>query len=94
MTMMNIVEPRLRWFVRQMKEKLKQNEYKSDWRKLSTKKNMKAIKDELRELSFELFGYDENFNNGDSVIDECADVANRAMMLADLVKSQYKGKKP
>lgn len=91
MSKMSIVDPRLKWFVGRMRQKLalKKNQAKSDWRGLSTTTNMNAISDEMNELANAYDAFDDSRPGvmRQQVIDECADVANRAMMLADQVKN-------
>lgn len=95
MTDMKIVEPRLRWFVKIMRKKLAmpKNVAKTDWRELSILKNIRGIKDEYNELiqawTFAVPSNDEI----DAMILECADIANRAMMLADQLNEMIKGNK-
>lgn len=86
MTQMNIVEPRLEWFVGVMRQKLSmpKNVAKSDWRRLSISDNIQGINGEVLEL---ILAYGTRpiptKNEIDAMILECADIANRAMMLAD-----------
>lgn len=70
------------WFAERMKQKLRkpENEAKGGWREDS----LRALWHRLREETDELFeALDEDGVPWDHVIDEAADVANFAMMIAD-----------
>ena len=84
MSTMDIVDPRLQWFVGRMRDKLAlpKNQAKTDWRELNPEENIQAIRDEYDELT-KAFQTAASGQDLEDVIDECADVANRAMMLAD-----------
>ncbi len=79
-----------------MKQKLAlpKNQKKSDWRELTLRENMNAIRDELLELEQEWDKINRPFPTGTitGMILECADVANRAMMLADMLRMIEKKK--
>jgi hypothetical protein len=81
MTKMNIVEPRLKSFVGWMRRKLEANQHKTDWRDMRRDQLLGCIKAELRELELAL-----GQKHAPSIVEECADVANFAMMLADNVQ--------
>jgi hypothetical protein len=89
------IEPRLEWFVAQMRQKLasRKNEAKSDWRGLTAMENFSAIARELDELEEALLEYRmqprESSRRLQNCINECADVANRAMMLADFLYTTF-----
>lgn len=74
----------LEWFVRQMRAKLSlpRNMAKSHWREANLPWLIEQLHDEVVEMDHEL-----SVGNSQEVILECADVANRAMMIADFVRS-------
>ena len=87
MSSMRIMNPRLRWFVRQMQYKLRQNTDKTDARELEFIDLYRLLRGEVNELKLDL---EDKINDGyvrDAIIEECADVANYAMMIADKVKN-------
>lgn len=67
----------LAWWQRRMEAKIQKNKHKGYWRQAEMGYLMRRLHQEVLELS-EALGAD-----GD-VIDECVDVANFAMMLADV----------
>ena len=67
-------------FVLEMKDKLKMNSHKSGWDSCPRTFFLYRLKQEVKELQESLI----NGNPGE-IISECADVANFAMMLANLV---------
>jgi NTP pyrophosphatase (non-canonical NTP hydrolase) len=80
---MKAMNPRLEWFMEQMREKLRANTQKSDPRTSLTIRQLSAmLSEEVLELKSALRGVNE-----DDVVSECADVANYAMMIADKVKN-------
>ncbi len=89
MTCMSKVSPRLARFVSRMESKLArpENLEKSDWREQPASFLLGCLLHEVGELS-EALG--ERHNTGD-VVDECADVANFAMMIADRAQSGPEG---
>ena len=91
MSSMRKVNPRLNWFIERMKNKLRQNQHKTDWRELSEKENQLAIYHEYEELRDACYSlrFNRNLETINETIDECADIANRAMMLADQLIHNY-----
>ena len=87
MSSMRVMNKRLRWFVKEMQGKLRLNRYKTDARHLSRRAIKGLLNHEVDELSVAL--RDESVYPG-MIIEECADVANYAMMLADKVYYQKK----
>jgi len=91
MTAMNIVNPRLDWFVNQMRVKLARpkNVAKSDWRKMTMQELFARIKDEVAELEEALsnHAHDMDEDSLEGVLSECVDVADFCMMLADRARS-------
>lgn len=82
MTTMNVVDPRLDWFKRQMRQQLARprNQDKNDWRALGPDEILSMLRAEIIELEDALAT-----GTPQSVIWECADVANFAMMIADSI---------
>lgn len=82
MTTMNVVDPRLEWFVERMREKLAvpRNQEKGDWRGADTDYIFGLLMKEVMELHRAILT-----GTGMKVIEEAADVANFAMMLADMI---------
>jgi hypothetical protein len=85
---MATVRPRLDWFVDRMRAKLAlaENQVKGEWRDEDDPEDARKwlwsrIGQEMKELQGALWG--PNAHHFDA-IDECADVANMLMMLADL----------
>jgi len=85
------IRPSLKWFSERMEETLKKNDHKAHW---STSNNIylfNRLKEEIEELA-ELIA-DKNLEHKDIskedsktreyYINECTDIANFAMMLAD-----------
>ena len=70
---------RLREFVERMVRKLELRSDRGDWRKYTSQELLDALRDEVAEL--------EEAHNRHSVctVAECVDVANYAMMLADVM---------
>lgn len=74
--------PHVLAFAKQMEAKLAKNRHKGDregWLKLSEGQLLDRIREEVYELENALGGFPE------SVVQECADIANFTMMLADKV---------
>lgn len=69
----------LQWFAGQMEGKLTENDHKGHWDSSSDEYLLTRLEEELRELK-------ERMSNEsaprESIIRECADVANFAMMIA------------
>lgn len=90
MTNMVTVNARLSWFEREMQKKmsLPENRKKSDWREDTLGDIFRALDVEVKELATALdSGAPEK-----AIIEECADVANFAFMLADLARFQVQEK--
>ena len=95
MNRMKEVDPVLKWFGKKCRAKLAQpqNQRKSSWREMTFPQLMKRLREEVSELHDETKLYREylGLSNAESatiqfrqnVIDEAADVANFAMMIAD-----------
>ena len=89
MTNINIVDPRLRWFVDVMRSKMSElrNQQKDDWRNQNAQDIFGRIQDEVLELQASMFSREAP----EACIKECADVANCAMMLADWIAVNHGG---
>ena len=85
MSSMHVLAPRIRWFVDQMKSKLRMNQQKADARGLSRGRLFEMLEGEVEELRAEI---EQGTVDPECVIAECADVANFAMMLADREKQR------
>ena len=85
MTILQTVEPRLEWFIHQMRFKLytEKNLAKGDWRDSTRDGLFDHLDEEMRELDLAL-----DLGKTEDIIRECADIANLAMMLADFVHYQ------
>lgn len=70
------------WFAKQMEVKLAQNDHKSHWTGEQDYRLLAGLDSEIRELKQELIR-GPNSMNADPIIEEAADVANMAMMIAD-----------
>ncbi len=87
---MNTVNPRLDWFVKEIRKKMstpKNMAKKGDWRDMTIWEISERIDDELVELYAELIKYHNGKSTPDDVIKECCDLAGFAMMMADKVRS-------
>lgn len=71
------------WFSRQMEERLRQNDHKSGWQH----DNWDALIRRLREETEELIDACRDMGPN-SVVRECADIANFAMMIADNARQE------
>ena len=87
----------VRWFAEQMERKLKANDHKSHWRESDVVWLFERMQDERIEL-WEAFKPTRPFgcfvdtpNDVERVIDEAADVANFAMMIADKARAALAG---
>lgn len=81
MTVMATVDPRLEWFVGQMRAKLSldRNQEKDDWRGADLEDIFAFLMKEVTELHKAILT-----DSGHKIAEEAADVANFAMMLADM----------
>lgn len=65
----------LKWFVNQMEKKLRENDYKSGWKYENEMYLWERLNEEIAELG--------NAVGKSNIIDECLDIANFAMMIAN-----------
>lgn len=70
------LRPPVMWFANEMERQLQENDYKAGWSSLSAKWMLNRLKQEVRELERAIIA-------GKEVVEEAADVANFAMMIAD-----------
>jgi NTP pyrophosphatase (non-canonical NTP hydrolase) len=69
--------PPLAWFANEMERQLEENDYKRGWKHCTPQQLLKRLKQETQELK-------KAIEKGQPfVIEEAADVANFAMMIAD-----------
>lgn len=74
----------LAWFKERMAEKLQENRHKKPWDKKEIDYLFRRLLDEVEELRFSLQDTQANrYVDKESIIYECADVANFAMMIAN-----------
>lgn len=76
------------WFAGEMERELRNNDYKGGWRECEVEELFRLLNEEVGELG-------DVLKNGGHISDariisECADVANFAMMIADIVKSGFR----
>ncbi len=84
----NWVDEAVLSFVVDMKYKLRLNNHKGHWKEYDESFLLRRMNDEFKELqeACKFLGADPASRNYLSVIHECADVANFAMMIADNAK--------
>ena len=75
----DLLRPEVLAFALEMESKLRANDHKAHWRECSLDYLLTRLEQEALELR-------EAINCGDGVIGEAADVANFAMMIADIVQ--------
>ena len=73
------------WFAGQMELKLRDNDHKGGWGKCEHNWLLDRLKQEVEELEKTL----DQVDNQENVIKEAADVANFALMIADLAGRLY-----
>ena len=80
----------VKWFAERMENKLMQNEHKNGWRNMSIEDLYARMLDEVSGLQSEINFPDQD---KDAIIKECANVANFALMIADVVQKKSEGLK-
>lgn len=84
------------WFADQMEKKLSQNDHKGGWQNCDFKYLLKRLKEEQTEVEDALKLRGTTFFGtvlkDKEIIDECADVANFAMMIADKLRTKRRKK--
>lgn len=75
------IEPRgeVTWFAQQMEAKLRENDWKGGWKDCRIQYLFEKLDEEVHELSVCI--------SNEEVIKEAADVANVAMMIADIART-------
>ncbi len=76
-----VVRPAVKWFAEQMEAALKRNDHKGGWLQDDWDELYDRIKDETKELKKEC---EKLYQDDEKIIKEAADVANFAMMIADI----------
>jgi hypothetical protein len=76
----------LTWFSGRMSGKMLKNLHKSGWRGLPIEYLRWRLGEEVKELDEALASH--KFNSQDDIVNECADIANFAMMIADVVRDR------
>jgi len=77
------IDEGIKQFANQMEFKLKRNDYKGGWDECDIHFLLKFLKREVAELEKSI-----SFGNKSDVIKEAADVANFAMMIADISREE------
>ena len=75
----------VKWFSQHMENVLRDNDYKGGWEDIDVGWLLGRLQEEVCELENEL----HVSNNEEKIIKECCDVANFAMMIADLYENNY-----
>lgn len=79
------VRSEVQWFAEEMEKVLKENDWKGGWKDCSISWMIIKLSEEVGELAT-LFV--NNADTTEEVIKEAADVANVAMMIADIAKNR------
>lgn len=90
----------VKWFADRMEQKLRRNDGKGGWKTCNPKYLQKRIEEEFREMTdcMSAVGTAIFFHGKvsdafiEEFIGECADIANFAMMLADLANNEWNKK--
>jgi NTP pyrophosphatase (non-canonical NTP hydrolase) len=78
------VREEVKWFAEQMEEVLRKNDYKGGWQDCTRFDLLCRLYDEATEL----FGAAVRETSNETIIKEAVDVANFAMMIADIARRQ------
>ena len=70
------MRPQVAWFANEMERQLEENGCKLGWERCTDKWLLKRLRQEVEEL-------EQAVKKGKNVVEEAADVANFAMMIAD-----------
>ena len=73
------------WFLGEMLKKLETNQHRSGWVNVGLHYLFRRLEEETLELRKALLSGDK-----DAIIEECADVANFAMMIADVTRKHMR----
>jgi NTP pyrophosphatase (non-canonical NTP hydrolase) len=76
----------VKWFAEQMENKLKENDHKGGWDNCNVYWLWQRLQDESGELLTAINLYRDLGADKNNIIKEAADVANFAMMIADIVR--------
>jgi NTP pyrophosphatase (non-canonical NTP hydrolase) len=79
----------VKWFAEKMEQKLQKHDKKKGpdgWLNEDISWLIDRLKEEVNELEEKIFDFDYSEKETLKLINECADVANFAMMIADCVK--------
>src|SRR5690606_5240346 len=79
------VRPEVAAFARAMEHKLAANDHKEHWREMRVHQLLEMLRDEVDELVRAVADFHGGMGPHRNVLDEAADVANFAMMVADVV---------
>ncbi|WP_245628942.1 hypothetical protein [Alicyclobacillus shizuokensis] len=82
---LDIREP-VRWFARQMELKLRENDHKGGWLECDVWWLFSRLYEEVAELQEAMYEVAAGDASREKVIREAADIANFAMMIADLAR--------
>lgn len=96
-TLLTTVRPEVQWFAIEMEKKLALNDHKTGWKDCEVDMLISRLKEETQELEDEWWKRKNDFgrsasegfmftSSNEELIKECADIANFAMMVADLFK--------
>lgn len=83
------LRPEVIWFALQMEGKLRENDHKEGWRDEHLFYLINSLDRERRELWEALNEPDLTEKHAREIIRECADVANFALMIADVVRLRW-----
>ena len=75
----------VKWFATEMERVLKTNDYKGGWKNCTLQYLSMRLTQERKELKEAI-----KSNDAEEIINECCDIANFAMMIAERFKSQIK----
>lgn len=96
-TLLTTVRPEVQWFAIEMEKKLALNDHKTGWKDCEVDMLISRLEEETQELKDEWWKRKNDFgrsagegfmftSSNEDLIKECADIANFAMMVADLFK--------
>lgn len=86
---MKVREP-VQWFAEQMERKLRENEHKGGWDDCNLYWLIQRIREETNELVHAVDLHRDLGASKENIIREAADVANLAMMVADIARKYLK----
>lgn len=88
---MTVLREEVSWFAGKMECVLQKNDYKGGWQGMTVVETIQRLREEVDEV-FEAFLSDPSAGvfpaTPDQIIEECVDVANFAMFLADNVAAR------